>query len=205
VLATLLHLSWNGEIGAGDALVGAGTLGLAWFTWRLARQTQADVATSQRAIEAADMPYVIAVPVASRLVSEGAGKGHMGFVTPAQGPVVVEMQLENIGKGPAVVVDVRLQIGPFGDVTAIPDQPQPLGAGRIADIRLQAFQNHEELRHPDHPGFSAGMMRIYYTHASGTLYQTASAVDLEGTYLRCLSFIRGQADGDQRVQSGPTF
>jgi hypothetical protein len=38
-----------GQLTAGDLIVGAGTLALAWFTWRLAKEThQLDVRTAER-------------------------------------------------------------------------------------------------------------------------------------------------------------
>jgi hypothetical protein len=198
-MSAFLDLSWHGEIAAGDALVGLGTLALAWFTWRLARQTKADVETSQHAIEAADMPYVIATPVSTKeqvFMRRSRERGptllvkqHLGFVDGDGGPDV-EMRLWNVGKGPAIVKHVQLDINDR-QVTGHLSTQYPIAPAQVADIRLETLiKSVDDLKIREHPMMMRGRLRIVYAHASGTSYETNSMVHVDGMSLVCDSFER---------------
>ena len=122
VVLSDVHLgSFDDSVSLGDALVAAGTLALAVVTFWLAWQTKREVGISTRSIdlaregiEAQDMPFVIATanPEQSRELDTTVSMLRLwwGF-DPDGGDYLLQIRLWNIGRGPAIARDVRLQIG----------------------------------------------------------------------------------------------
>lgn len=203
MLEAFLDFSWNGEVGAGDALVGAGTLALAWFTWRLARQTKADVdasrdsiAVSREAIEAADMPFVIPTPVptSSPFSIRKDGPATISFEQ-AGSTHWLNLRLWNLGKGPAIVRDILLDLEDaqvlYGLRNAI-----PIATEQAHDLNVEmryAFVATDYERR--------GTLTVIYSHASGTHHQTECSVVIAGRIVTCESFNRSQATSDSLRRS----
>jgi hypothetical protein len=186
----VLHLSWNGEVGAGDGVVGLGTLALAFFTWRLARQTKADVdvsrdsiAVSREAIEAADMPFVIP----SSIPQDSPFNLHSTDFPAIRFEQAGPMHWLAVRLCPAIVRDLRLDLD---------------GAELLAPMRnhfpVAAEQAHDlnaELQHAFVPadGERPGTLTVTYSHASGSLYRTECAVTIRMRYIECESYERSTA------------
>src|SRR5450755_2351102 len=113
--ATFLGLHLTGDLTAGDLLVGLGTLMLALLTYLSVR-------VARSSLEAQDAPLLIGAhvpadsPVAQQL-SVPPFQQQLSFEPPFAGllpegysPSFL-MRLWNVGRGPAVVQDVRLKVG----------------------------------------------------------------------------------------------
>lgn len=107
-------IEWNGELAAGDLLVGAATLILGGVTAWLARRTSADVklsaenvALAREAIDEQMKPFLVATPekpgfdlssTYDRGVAELTGAAWLCYVA-----------LENFGRGPAILDGLTLE------------------------------------------------------------------------------------------------
>jgi len=169
--ATFLGLHVSNQLTAGDLLVGIGTLLLAVFAFLSVRAAHVTV-------EAQDAPLVIGanVPASSSVAEACPGQK---FDPPFAGVLAdgsqfaFVMQLWNVGRGPAVVQDVRLVIEgaevlrPFPSHVIVP-------VGDVHDGVWSTFELPETKRDSD----LSGTLRIIYTHPNGKLLQTVSRVDL---------------------------
>lgn len=163
----LLALTLSGNLTVGDLIVGAGTLLLAFFTWRLARQTGDEVKVSSRSVEAIDIPFLVAEP-------------EMPF--PEFGPVLddkgneigtvpgIAFKMTNMGRGPGFFFGARLT-GRDGKewVEGLWSREVDLLPGGESNINV-------EVVHPlDMPPQEVGTemtMRLFYRSALGYSYET---------------------------------
>jgi len=206
VVLSGVHLgSFDDSVSLGDALVAAGTLALAMVTFWLAWQTKREVGISTRSIdlaregiEAQDMPFVIptANPEQSRELDTTVSMLRLwwGF-DPDGGDYLLQIRLWNIGRGPAIARDVRLQVGTRdllgarqaneGEIVIAPNQ--------VYDFTLAVPGGdpplEEDLR---------GAMRIYYGHTGGSEYMTNSLALVGPEGVRPANFKRLESDGEGR-------
>jgi hypothetical protein len=185
-------LEVSSEMSAGDLLVGVGTLLLAvftaWLAFRTSRQVQLSrksLTLNRESIEALDRPFVIATP-----------NGHhnvMGFIEP--GPDHPGMRfayrLWNIGKGPAIVTNVRLTdddarreyLTPAEEVQR-PVATAPAGRDELSVLADEPPDTAETLH-----------LRITYESANGRSYTTHSNVEIvENLFCICQDFRREPHD-----------
>ena len=172
------------QMTAGDLLVGVGTLALAGLTYlsvRVARQS----------LEAADAPLVIGahVPKDSQgledIIKQPAAAAV--FKLPFAGLLTPEIQLKdhpgrlfvmrlwNVGRGPAVLKDVRLRLGKDDMLGTTLSDVVP--AGGISD------QSWASVNLPAAGGALTGSLRIIYEHPDGRLLQTEQEVELDHSRL----------------------
>jgi hypothetical protein len=135
---------------------------------------------TRRSVEALDMPFIVAFAQrpGAWVTTYGGHGSKLGFL------------FWNIGKGPAIIRDVRLTVN---GVDALPagQHDVPLAAGERQELKLWV-----ESDPPYKP--QQGVLRIYYSHASGTLYMTRSQVSFNNEGLLCMDFERAKGDGDDR-------
>jgi hypothetical protein len=205
VVLTGGHLaSFDDSVTLGDSLVAGGTLALAGVTFWLAWQTRREVGLSVKGIEIAregidaqDMPFVIASqdPNQSRAL-DAFDLRRLWWSTGPNGGWLLQVRLWNIGRGPAIARDIRLQAG--GD--------DFLGAraAEIGEIVIEAGQVHDLILPVaiEESAFSSedlrGAMRIYYSHIDGTEYMTTSLALIADRGVRVASFKRLLSDGKGR-------
>ncbi len=190
------------DINLGEAVVGAGTLLLALFTWRLARQTRSAVKLSRQSIEAQDMPFVIAVTNPNQhWFGEGPSEASYMWwfrLDDVEGVGKVEglqVRLWNVGRGPAIVRDVRLDLGGVELLSAL-DAEIAVAPGGPHDLPLRLVA--DELP----GGNQSGVLRIYYAHMSGQEYMTRSMVRIGDKGVRCSNHEQGESDTEGRF--GPS-
>jgi hypothetical protein len=150
-------IDWT--LSLGDLIVGAGTLLLAFVTWRLARSTAASV-------EALDLPFLLATP-------EYQGAFNLHAVDPDDRDTDVEwalsVELTNLGSGPAILDGINifakadrralLKTGWNVDRPVLSEEKE-LNIG----IPLEADAGTEE--------FSPFILEIFYRSSSGIRYVT---------------------------------
>lgn len=179
--ATFLGLHLSGQLTAGDLLVGVGTVLLAVFAYRSVRVASASV-------EAQDAPLVIGanVPQSSPVASQCPGQSFdppFAGALPDGGQLAFVMQLWNVGRGPAVVQDVRLVIEHAEVLRPFPSHVI-VHPGGVHDGVWTAFDVPED----KHAADLTGTLRIIYAHPNGKLLETVSRVDLHqrGLYVRTI-------------------
>lgn len=177
---TLAHTVTYGEL-----LVGVGTFSLAALTGALAYQTKRSARAAQAAVEASDMPYVIATPTPVDLLPVVRA----GVIPPLEihrwehrtVGWVLRCRLWNIGSGPAIVHEVQLRSHDEELVDGLPGHV-PVAAGQARDVMIPSP------RWPRTP--RTGQLRIEYTHSNGKRYATMSDVTIYGDLLTCLTYPR---------------
>lgn len=237
------HASWmiasliDEHITLGDLVVGLGTIALAAFTATLARATsesvvlnRQDLALTRQGLEAADMPFVIAMQVPEK-ATQGMTPGIFHLRPGREADVLtIRLRLQNLGKGPAIVSAVELAYGHDSGLMWGLASDIPIPADQCSDIEMalseaglrRAREHFADLRSPLSwlhrrssddfvasteevnqnrdpsiltPGVSPGgetepVLRILYTHASGSPYATTSRVRIDEDSIECLSFAR---------------
>lgn len=211
-------IDWDATLTAGEAAVALGTGALAIFTYVLARRTGKAVATgdtsiaiakasldvARQALAAGDRPWVIATPVppAPPFLADvhvaDYDLGGLGFVL-ADGSWQFRCRLWNIGRGPAIVRDVGLELEGFGNgwLTQFRGHDIPIPPGQVADerlrLRLVDFEPQQSERR--------GALYIYFRDSSGQEHMTRSAIRLIDTDVKCEDFVLSdQSDGEGRQQ-----
>lgn len=192
----LLGIHFVGDLTLGDALVAGGTLALAGVTFWLAWQTRREVALStdsidlsRQGLEAQDMPFVIAV----RAPRENTVGTYMTWGMDEHEATHLRLRLWNIGRGPAIVRDVRVELE--GDVLEPLPREIPIGAKEVADLEIPAKKDPP-------PGNQVGAVRVYYAHSSGTEYMTKSSARVAERGVRCTDFDRAPSDREARAVGG---
>jgi hypothetical protein len=194
--AAFIHLS--GDLTLGDLLVGVGTLVLAAFTYLLALRARQQVEESgqeivtsreglevaRESIEAADRPFVIPTPM----------PGSSGIELRANSELTI--RLWNLGRGPAIVSDVQLELGDHEVLTSLGGFI-PIHAGGAADQALRLRGPVNDLIGRGELG-DHGTLRVFYNSASATSYMTLCAVRRIETRIVCRHFTRLDPDVDQR-------
>jgi hypothetical protein len=183
VSATLIDVTR--QMTAGDLLVGVGTLALAGLTYLSVR-------VARRSLEAADAPLVIGshVPKDSQgledIIKQPAAAAL--FKLPFAGLLPPEIELKdrpgrlfvmrlwNVGRGPAVLKDVRLTLGK-DDVLGTTLSDVVVTAGGVSD------QSWAKVDLPATDGALIGSLRIIYEHPDGRLLHTEQEVELEDSRL----------------------
>lgn len=177
--STFLGLHVTPDMTAGDLVVGVGTVLLALLTYFAVRVARASVV-------AQDAPLLIgahvhgATEVANSLGPANfkppfAGLLPEGFgFAGSDGPAFV-MRLWNVGRGPAVVRDVRLRMGKKDVLKPMPrhvivDTDSP----GIFDATWTSLDVPADQRDATH----TGTLHIIYAHPNGSLFETVSEVEL---------------------------
>jgi hypothetical protein len=195
--ATFLGLHVSNQLTAGDLLVGIATLLLAGFAYLSVR-------AARLTVEAQDAPLVIGanVPASSSIAKDCPDQSFdppFAGVLADGGQLAFVMKLWNVGRGPAVVQDVRLVIEgaevlrPFPSHVIVP-------VGGVYDGVWSVFQLPEAERDAD----LSGTLRIIYTHPNGRLLQTVSRVDLHERGLLVRTIRRHRVHWWQRGSQPPT-
>lgn len=196
LLAQIAH--WENTLTLGDALVAGGTLALAAATVWLVLQTKSEVKFSassidlaRQGIEAQDMPFVVAVPNPDQIRQlNHTRSGNFMWWGLEEGDYTLRMRFWNIGRGPAIARDVRLDLVD-GEVLPYTPGERIIHAGGVADYVLGISGEP-----PD--GEVAGTLRVYYAHTDGTEYMTESEVAAYEGGVRCVAFKRVKTDGEGR-------
>lgn len=196
----------SNELSLGDAIVGAGTLALAavtfWLAWQSRREVEVStesIRLARQSIEVQDMPFVIAVPDPdqTRQLDATTNPNLMwwGF-EPAGGGPSLQLRLWNIGKGPAIARDIRLQ-GEDGELLRQRSErwgELVIGPGDSRDLNL-GLEGDSPERGQD------GQFRIYFAHPLGAEYMTRSHVVISSGGVRCTNYRHCQSDGQGRPVS----
>jgi hypothetical protein len=195
-----LKIIWLHYVTYGDAIVGFGTLALAGLTAYLGWETRKSAHAATEAVEASEEPFVIATPTDNWQAMElrhweSPVSGTMPPFEIHRAPndegdeLFVRLKLWNIGLGPTIVEDIRLD---SGDAELLGDLAQfyTLGAGHAADIEVSSLNQW--------PTSGTGTLTIKYRHASGRPYETKSTVEIEHQIVtdivRCLTYRRRRID-----------
>jgi hypothetical protein len=185
---------------AGDLLVGLATLVLVFFTYRAVR-------VSRQSVEAADAPLLIGAHVPKdstgleEIINVHEGATPLAFEPPFAGLVpyeikttegprsVVVMRLWNVGRGPAVLKDVRLDLTE-GDVLGTTASDVIVTPNGFSD------QSWVNLTLPDDVNQTTrgGQLRILYEHPNGHLLQTLQNIEMQSgkLYFRTIKRKRAQ-------------
>lgn len=146
----------------GDLLVGLGTLGLAGVTWQLAK-------SSQKSLEALDLPFLLAIPDRDRALD----------LSPVfeDGPEPVDFEwtlfvdLTNLGSGPAIFDGMSL-LDEHGEELVKQDWE--------VDFLIRAEDEDQSVGIPlkeEPPAKSSDLtLRIFYRSASGNRYATVHQI-----------------------------
>jgi hypothetical protein len=196
----LAEFHFDETLSIGDALVGLGTLGLAGVTGLLAWQTRkeaeaskANIKLTRAGIEAQDMPYVIAVPNPDQIRDlDGTTNSTFMWWGMHDGQfLTLQLRLWNMGRGPAIVRDIRLEVEGEEWLAANQDEMVIAPEG-VRDVTIAV--DRAEPPTSTH----LGVLRIYYAHGSGTVHMTRSRAGVTNGGVRCSSFSRSLADGEER-------
>lgn len=169
--ATFLGLHVSNQLTAGDLVVGGGTLLLAVFAFLSVRVAGATV-------EAQDAPLLIGanVPADSPVAKNYAGQSwdppFAGALAEGS-PLAFAMRLWNVGRGPAVVRDVRLEIDGRDALRPLPSHVI-VNAGGVHDGVWKEFAVAKDRRSAD----LTGTLQIIYAHPNGRLLVTVSRVEM---------------------------
>jgi hypothetical protein len=140
---------------------------------------------TQRSIRAAEMPFLI----------PDLDFGVEGWLLLWTGgmhdnPHRLQIPLINVGRGPALMGDVRLTID--GE-----DILSPAG-GQIAVRTVEGRTVDLQLRAEPPPRDQEGLLRIYYTDAWGEKFMTRIHFRTEPGGILCTSYVRQESDGEER-------
>jgi hypothetical protein len=196
-----LGVVFQWEINLGDLVVGGGTLALAAFTFTLARR-------ARESVEAIDMPFVIATPregyaaLQFELVyptESDRGGGQQTIEGAAPESRWFQLRLWNMGKGPAMVSDVQLQVRNASLLEPL-DLQIPVSAGQGHDLGIPLAADY-----PDDglPEGTQGTLTIYFSHAGGMRLKTTCDIDLRCGRGYCRSYVRDEADSAGRPLAEP--
>lgn len=200
----LVHFDWT--LSLGDAIVGVGTLGLAAVTFWLAWQSRREVEVStesidltRRGIEIQDMPFLIAIPSPEQIRNLDAttNPNYMWWGwEPAEDINSLRLRLWNIGKGPAIARDIRLQADGaelLHERSAFAGE-LVIGPGDTRDLNLL-------LEGPPPDVDQDGLFRIYFAHPLGAEYMTRSQARVSPGGVRCTNYRHCPSDGEGRNMS----
>lgn len=160
MIAAWIEIDWT--ITLGELLVGLGTLALAGVTWQLAK-------SSDKSLEALDLPFLLAAP--DRNGAFGFSPVFEEGPEPVDAEWIFSIELTNLGSGPAIFDGVELldekgedQVKQDWEVDFLirpKDDAQPVG------IPLKG----------DPPAPSSHLtLRTFYRSASGNRYVTVHRV-----------------------------
>lgn len=199
-------VAFSNDLSLGDAIVGAGTLALAavtfWLAWQSRREVQVSTESidlTRKGLEIQDMPFLITIPEPEQIrnldVTTNPNLMWWGW-EPAEDIYSLRLRLWNIGKGPAIARDVRLQADGRevlrgrsawgGELVIGPDDSRDL------NMTLEG-----EPPDDDHDG----LLRIYYAHPLGEEYMTRSHVLVSPGGVRCTNYRHQISDGQGRPVS----
>ena len=159
------------QLTVGDLVVGCGTVLLALLTYFVVR-------VARHTLVAHDAPLVIGanVPsdteIASRFQGFAFDPPFAGLLPDGYSPSFV-MRLWNVGRGPGVVQDTRLDLG-HGDALGPMPSHAVVHAGQVRDeswLDLSLPTDEKDSRY-------VGRLRIIYAHPNRQLFETISAVEL---------------------------
>lgn len=179
----IIGLHVTGQMTVGEIAVAVGTLALAFFTFRSVRVARAHM-------DAQDAPLIIAAPVPanSPIVGQFApfefDPPFAGLLPDGYSPRFA-LRLRNVGRGPALVRDVRLRLdgrdalGPLLSQVII----EPDG---VFDATWAAFSAPAAICDAG----TSGRLSIVYASSGGSTFQTASAVDMRARALHVTTIDR---------------
>jgi hypothetical protein len=201
-----LKITWEHKVTYGDAVVGIGTLALAFLTVFLGWETRKSARAAREAVEASEEPFVIATPNEDPKLRNHERGGWLPAGSPESRPPLelhrshedppnegthfVRLKLWNIGLGPTIVENVVLRGQHGANYLVTLPEFQPLGAGHAADIEIRSDNWQSDARGHD-------LLRIIYRHASGRVYETASVVEIIGDiiFVKTYDRVRMKAPG----------
>jgi hypothetical protein len=179
ILATAAHLASSflglhvgGQVTAGDIIVGGSTLALAAFAYMSVR-------VARRTLEAQDAPLIVPEDVhrGSKLESvvgtDVFTKEAFSGVLPDGRGLRFALRVQNVGRGPAVVKDVRLVLNGRETLDATYSH-RFIRAGTFDDFGWVNFDLDELVIKTA----AAGTLTIYYAHANRSILKTTSRVRL---------------------------
>jgi hypothetical protein len=178
---------------AGDLVVGGGTILLALLTYLSVRVARAS-------LEAQDAPLVIGAPVpfssslAEQIIGLSFDPGRTGFLPDGYEPAFV-MRLRNIGRGSAMIRDVRLLLD-GADALPLIEEHVVVDPNDVYDAAWPSCAVPSECREDD---FS-GTLWLFYCHPNGRLLQTVTAVTIKH---RELSFLGVEKQPVRRWSRNP--
>lgn len=179
-------LDLTGNIDLGTLSVALATLVLAFLTWRLARATAASVRVAQSSVDAerlglevSAMPFVVVAPR-----TEGGKIAPRRAVDQSDPHLQIQLRLLNIGSGPAIVEEIRLD-STQAWVQYVPNQI-PLAAGATTDVSLNLKAWPETL---------GAQFRVRYRHSNGRGYVTVQDVRVLPDDLPMLTLVRKLDEG----------
>lgn len=170
--ATFLGLHVSNQLTAGDLVVGVGTLLLAVFAYLSVR-------VARLSVEAQDAPLLISAnvpassPVAQRCADQCFDPPFAGAL-PDNGELAFMLRLWNVGRGPAVVRDVRLEIEGKEVLHPMSSHVIVNAAGGVHDAVWTSLAVPVDKRDTD----LDGTLRIIYAHPNGGLLMTKSRIDM---------------------------
>jgi len=150
-------IEWSASFG--EMIVAVGTLFLAVVTWQLAK-------SSERSLEALDLPFLLATPNREIAFDLGTVVDDHGEAVDAEWVLYVE--LVNLGAGPAILDGVCL----MDDATNADLVKENWEVDWLIKAGAEVDGWKIPLRHdpPSHGGLLT--LKVYYRSASGNRYQT---------------------------------
>ena len=185
ILLEMLGLSVTGQMSAGDLVVGCGTLALALFTFLSVRAARAG-------LDAQDAPMVIGVhvpddsPIAGQFAPFSFSPPFAGRLPDGYSPQFV-LRLWNVGRGPALIRDVQLNLAGHKALGPLPSQ-LIINPGGVFDGTWATFSVPPTAADGD----LAGTLRITYAHSNGVTFQTTSRVEMRAGALNVRTIDRGK-------------
>lgn len=181
----LATVQLSAHLTVGDIIVGGGTILLAFFTWRLARQAEHEVRASDQAIrmtreslESQDAPFVI-------LVNKDDGS-----ILKISKSNISEVRYEfwNLGKGPAIITSFNLV--DWQGHKLLEELAEEIPIGVLEKLSFGSpIAWAENLA--DHIRQENNLiLHIQYRDANGIPYQSISDVDIISNEFRCRNFQR---------------
>ncbi|HET7444989.1 MAG TPA: hypothetical protein VFJ57_10060 [Solirubrobacterales bacterium] len=143
---------------------------------------------AQQSIQALETPFLI--PDYEALKGwvipwvDGVGEGR---------PWYLDIPLINVGRGPAMMGDVRVSMKSVGDVLDRPGGQIAMPVERPTNCELNTRDEPLPL-----PIGEVGLMRIYYTSASGQRHMTYSPFMAKADGILCIRFELRDSDDEER-------
>lgn len=182
-----LVFEWNGEIGAGDLLVGVGTLLLASVTAWLAKRTSADVklsaesvAIAREAIDEQAKPFLVATPEQPGF--DLSSTYERGTEEPTGAAWLLYVSLENFGAGPAILDGVNLETSTGKNIVDDDWKVEEIYAPNVEAKSVGISLGPNE---PPNDGEQAAL-RLLYRSAGGVRYETSHGLEIRENPMRAI-------------------
>jgi hypothetical protein len=178
--AALLGLHWSGQLDAGEALVGAGTLLLAGVTAWLAQRTSEDVKrgresveVGRRGLELQDWPFLVAEPDRPAFDYSPTYDRETGELS-GQPEWRCDVTIANYGRGPAIFDGASLKDASGNELVG--------GAWKVESIHLLGETELVGIGLGDHdapaPKDGTLTLKLFYRSATGVRYETSHRLEI---------------------------